>query len=49
MLFRSAIVPSFMYFTFWAALCGCGFLFFAFETGKKSVADIDAEFAEAKR
>ena len=27
-----AIVPSFMYFTAWMALCGCAFLFFGFET-----------------
>src|SRR3981081_2467977 len=41
-----AIVPSFMYFTAWMALCGCAFLFFGFETGKQSLTTIDAELEE---
>ena len=41
-----AIVPSFMYFTAWMALCGCAFLFFGFETGKQSLTAIDAELEE---
>ena len=40
-----AIVPSFMYFTGWMALCGCAFLFWGFETGSKSIAAIDGELA----
>jgi putative MFS transporter len=36
-----AIGPSFAYFTAWMALCGCGFLFFGFETGKQSISRID--------
>jgi putative MFS transporter len=42
-----AIVPSFMYFTAWMALCGCAFLFFGFETGKQSISSIDQELGEA--
>jgi len=38
-----AIVPSFMYFAFWMALCGCAFLFWGFETGKQSIAAIDRD------
>ena len=38
-----AIVPSFMYFAFWMGLCGCAFLCFGFETGRKSIASIDDE------
>ncbi len=41
-----AIVPSFMYFTAWMALCGCAFLFFGFETGKQSLTAIDAELED---
>jgi MFS transporter, putative metabolite:H+ symporter len=41
-----AIVPSFMYFTAWMALCGCAFLFFGFETGRKSIASIDHELGD---
>ena len=36
-----AIVPSFMYFTAWMALCGAAFVFFGFETGKQSISAID--------
>ena len=36
-----AIVPSFLYFAAWMALCGCAFLFFGFETGRQSIAAID--------
>lgn len=36
-----AIGPAFAYFTGWMALCGCAFLFFGFETGKRSIAMID--------
>jgi putative MFS transporter len=42
-----AIGPSFAYFTCWMVLCGCAFLFFGFETGKKSIAAVDREL-EAK-
>ena len=42
-----AIVPSFMYFTAWLVLCGCAFLFFGFETGKQSIAEIDSELGDA--
>ena len=38
-----AIVPSFLYFTAWMALCGCAFLFWGFETGRKSITSIDEE------
>jgi putative MFS transporter len=37
-----AIVPGFLYFAAWMALCGCAFLFFGFETGRQSLTDIDA-------
>src|ERR1700677_5090794 len=37
-----AIVPGFLYFAAWMALCGCAFLFFGFETGQKSLTEIDA-------
>jgi putative MFS transporter len=42
-----AIVPGFMYFAGWMALCGCAFLFFGFETGKQSLTEIDAGFRAA--
>ena len=42
-----AIVPSFMYFACWMALCGCAFLFFGFETGRKGLTDLDAALEEA--
>ena len=42
-----AIVPSFMYFAAWMALCGCAFLFFGFETGRRSIASIDSELGDA--
>ncbi|HEX3990584.1 MAG TPA: MFS transporter, partial [Acetobacteraceae bacterium] len=38
----AAIVPGFMYFAAWMALCGCAFLFFGFETGRQSLTEIDA-------
>jgi putative MFS transporter len=38
-----AIVPSFIYFAAWMAVCGCAFLFFGFETGKQSITAIDGE------
>jgi MFS transporter, putative metabolite:H+ symporter len=38
-----AIGPSFAYFTAWMALCGCAFLFFGFETGRKSITSVDQE------
>ena len=41
-----AIGPSFAYFTAWMALCGCAFLFFGFETGKRSIAQIDSALAK---
>jgi putative MFS transporter len=41
-----AIGPSFAYFTAWMALCGCAFLFFGFETGKRSIAQIDGALAK---
>ena len=37
-----AIVPSFIYFAAWMAVCACAFLFFGFETGKRSIAEMDA-------
>jgi putative MFS transporter len=36
-----AIVPTFAYFTAWMVLCGCAFLFFGFETGRKSIVTVD--------
>jgi putative MFS transporter len=36
-----AILPCFIYFTGWMLLCGCAFLFFGFETGKRSIGTID--------
>ncbi len=41
-----AIVPAFMYFAAWMAVCFCAFLFFGFETGKKSFTDIDSTLEE---
>jgi hypothetical protein len=38
-----AIGPTFAYFTAWLVLCGCAFLFFGFETGRKSIATVDRE------
>jgi putative MFS transporter len=38
----AAIVPGFLYFAAWMALCGCAFLFFGFETGRQSLTEIDA-------
>jgi putative MFS transporter len=38
-----AIGPAFAYFAAWMALCGCAFLFFGFEPGKKSIASVDRE------
>jgi putative MFS transporter len=37
-----AIVPGFLYFAAWMGLCGCAFLFFGFETGRRSLSEIDA-------
>ncbi|HVY17537.1 MAG TPA: MFS transporter [Rhodopila sp.] len=37
----NAIGPAFTYFTAWMLLCGCAFLFFGFETGKRSLTQID--------
>jgi putative MFS transporter len=37
-----AIVPGFLYFAACMALCGCAFLFFGFETGRRSFTEIDA-------
>jgi putative MFS transporter len=42
-----AIGPCFAYFTCWMLLCGCAFLFFGFETGRKSITAVDREL-EAK-
>ena len=42
-----AIVPGFLYFAAWMALCGCAFLFFGFETGRQSLVEIDAALDEA--
>jgi putative MFS transporter len=39
-----AIVPGFMYFAAWMAVCACAFLFFGFETGKQSLTELDAGF-----
>ncbi len=39
----SAIGPSFAFFAAWMVLCGCGFLFFGFETGGQSIAAIDRD------
>jgi MFS transporter, putative metabolite:H+ symporter len=38
----AAILPGFLYFAAWMALCGCAFLFFGFETGRQSLTTIDA-------
>ncbi|HEX3994867.1 MAG TPA: MFS transporter [Acetobacteraceae bacterium] len=43
----AAIVPGFLYFAAWMALCGCAFLFFGFETGRQSLTDIDAALQSA--
>ncbi len=46
-----AIGPAFAYFTAWLLVCGFGFLFFGFETGKESIALIDRKLdreAEAR-
>jgi putative MFS transporter len=43
----AAIVPGFLYFAAWMALCGCAFLFFGFETGRQSITDIDASLQPA--
>ena len=42
----AAIVPGFLYFAGWMALCGCAFLFFGFETGRQSLTEIDAVAAD---
>jgi putative MFS transporter len=42
-----AIVPGFLYFAAWMALCGCAFLFFGFETGQQSLTEIDTTLEEA--
>lgn len=42
-----AIVPSFLYFAAWMALCGFAFLFFGFETGRHGIAAIDARLDAA--
>jgi putative MFS transporter len=36
-----AIVPGFLYFAAWMAVCGCAFLFFGFETGGRALTEID--------
>ena len=41
-----AIVPGFLYFAAWMAVCGCAFLFFGFETGRQSLTEIDAELGD---
>lgn len=41
-----AIGPAFTYFAAWMALCGCAFLFFGFETGKRSIGAIDGQLVE---
>ena len=41
-----AIVPSFMYFAAWMAVCACAFIFFGFETGKQSRTKSDAELED---
>src|SRR3984957_3777706 len=43
----AAIVPGFLYFAAWMALCGCAFLFFGFETGQQSLTEIDASLQTA--
>jgi MFS transporter, putative metabolite:H+ symporter len=43
----AAIVPGFLYFAGWMALCGCAFLFFGFETGRQSLTEIDAALQTA--
>jgi MFS transporter, putative metabolite:H+ symporter len=42
-----AIGPAFAYFTAWMLLCGCAFLFFGFETGRKSIVAIDRQLDAA--
>jgi putative MFS transporter len=41
-----AIGPSFTFFAAWMLLCGCGFLFFGFETGRKSITAVDSELEQ---
>ena len=41
-----AIVPGFMYFAAWMAICAAAFLFFGFETGKQSLTDLDAALTD---
>jgi putative MFS transporter len=43
-----AIVPSFLYFAAWMALCGAAFLFFGFETGRTGIAAIDERLDGAR-
>jgi hypothetical protein len=43
-----AIVPGFLYFAAWMAVCGCAFLWFGFETGTRSLSEIDAELRETE-
>jgi putative MFS transporter len=43
----AAIVPGFLYFAAWMALCGCAFLFFGFETGRQSLTEIDESLQTA--
>ncbi len=42
----NAIGPTFAYFTAWMVLCGCAFLFFGFETGKRAIAASHRELHE---
>jgi putative MFS transporter len=42
-----AIGPAFWYFAAWMSLCGFGFLFFGFETGNKSLTDVNRELGAA--
>jgi MFS transporter, putative metabolite:H+ symporter len=44
-----AIVPSFMYFAAWMALCGFAFLIFGFETGRQGISTIDQRLDEGIR
>ena len=44
----AAIVPGFLYFAAWMTLCGCAFLFFGFETGNRSLNEIEKSIGAAE-
>ena len=40
----NGITPCFLFLAAWLVLCGVAFLLFGFETGRRSIAEIDQEF-----